>query len=309
MRTKTTVSTTLQFGNNWVPPYDTTGNRPWNVNPPCVPWPNPYPPYVPYVPWVPPVITFPPVIVRPRAPVRRPTPTKKRAPVRRHNMTKRTGKKETFITLVLDRSGSMHHIRQTALDSLNEQIGSIKKHAKKGGKTYVSLILFDDTIDVLYENVPVADVSLLELNDYQTGGMTALRDAMLTAIETMQGKQNDKKNQGFLTVLISDGAENASGTTNEQLRSQIEELERTDKWTFTYMLDGHNWEQATQFARATGVPLGNVSVFTADVGGTKAMSAAITGSSVNYMMARDVGEQSTPTFYNKGDGAESRVSE
>ena len=132
---------------------------------------------------------------------------------------------------------------------------------------------------------------------------------MATAIETMQEKQDGRKNQGFLTILISDGAENASGTTNEELKSRIEELEETGKWTFTYMLDGHDWEQATQFARATGVKLGNLSVFTADLGGTKAMSNALTGSSVNYMMARDVGAQSTPTFYNSGDGAESRVSE
>ena len=224
-------------------------------------------------------------------------------------MAKKTGKKETFITLVLDRSYSMEHIRQTALDSLNEQIGSIKKHAKKGGKTFVSLILFDDTIDVLYENVPVADVVPLELKDYELGGCTALRDAMLTAIETMEGKQNSKKNQGFLTVLISDGQENASGTTPDQLKSRIEELEGTDKWTFTYMLDGHNWEQATQFAFDSGVSVGNVSVFTSTVSGTKAASGVIKNATVSYLSAREAGEQSTPTFYNSGDGAESRVAE
>ena len=297
-------STIGNIGNIW-------NNDPWNV---YLEWPKPYVPYAPYppyVPYVPPVVVFPPVVVRPRAPVCRPTPTptKQRAPVRRHNMSKKTGKKETFITLVLDRSASMGGCREAALDSINEQIGSIKKHSKKGGNTYVSLILFDDTIDVLYENVPVADVSPLELNDYVLGGCTALRDAMVTAIETMEGKQDGRKNQGFLTVLISDGQENASGTTNEQLRSRIEELEGTDKWTFTYMLDGHDWEQAKGFAAATGVSYGNVSVFTSSVRGTKSMGAAVTGSSVNYMMARDVGVQSTPTFYNSGDGAESRVSE
>ena len=301
-------STTIG-NNNWIPPYDTAGNRPWDI---YLEWPKPYPPYVPYVPYVPPVVIYPPVVVRPRAPVCRPTPptpTKQRAPVRRHNMSKKTGKKETFITLVLDRSASMGSCREAALDSINEQIGSIKKHSKKGGNTFVSLILFDDTIDVLYENVPVADVSPLELNDYVLGGCTALRDAMLTAIETMEGKQDRKKNQGFLTVLISDGQENASGTTNEQLRSRIQELEGTDKWTFTYMLDGHDWEQAKGFAAATGVSYGNVSTFTSSARGTKAMSGAVSGSSINYMMAREVGEQSVQTFYNSGDGSESRVAE
>jgi len=297
------------YNNNWVPPYDTdtVGNRPWGINP-CPPYVRP--PYV--IPWVPPVVIQPPpsIVIRPRAPVRRPTKPKTRAPIRRHTMSKKTtGKKETFITLVLDRSYSMENCQQAALDSLNEQIGSIKKHAKKGGNTFVSLILFDDTIDVLYENRPVKDVSPLELSDYQLGGMTALRDAMLTAIETMQGKQNRDKNQGFLTVLISDGMENASGTPADQLKSRIQELEGTDKWTFTYMLDGHSWEEAREFADLTGVSYGNLSTYTSTSKGTVAASAAMRGATVNYLSARDDGEQSVKTFYNSGDGSESAVSE
>lgn len=295
------------YNNLWVPPYDTAGNRPWDFNPPY----RPCPPYVPVVPYVPPIVIQPPsIVIRPRAPVRRPTKPKKRAPIRRHTMSKKTtGKKETFITLVLDRSYSMENCRQAALDSLNEQIGSIKKHAKKGGNTFVSLILFDDTIDVLYENRPVADVSPLELNDYQLGGCTALRDAMLTAIETMEGKQNGKKNQGFLTVLISDGQENASGTSPDQLKSRIQELEGTDKWTFTYMLDGHSWEEARDFADLTGVSYGNLSTYTSTAKGMGNASSVVRGATVNYLSARDDGQQSVKTFYNSGDGAESAVSE
>jgi len=142
-------------GDFWDPSYDTAGNRMWRTYPPYPPYPyrpwRPWvePPFVPYIPPVviPPVVIQPPVVIRPRAPVRKRTPTKQRAPVRRHNMKKATGKKETFITLVLDRSASMGSCRESALDSINEQIGSIKKHGKKGGKTFVSLILFDDTIN------------------------------------------------------------------------------------------------------------------------------------------------------------------
>lgn len=291
------VTITTTDGSSWVgEPTFPGGSIPWDIYPnPCVPFVQPN------------VIIFP--VVRPRATVRRPKKLKKRAPVRRHNMAKKTGKKETFITLVLDRSYSMEHIRQTALDSLNEQIGSIKKHAKKGGKTFVSLILFDDTIDVLYENVPVADVVPLELKDYELGGCTALRDAMLTAIETMESKQNSKKNQGFLTVLISDGQENASGTTPDQLKSRIEELEGTDNWTFTYMLDGHNWEQATQFAFDSGINSGNVSVFTSTISGTQAMGAVVNNSLASYMSDRSVGITKKLDFYNDGSGDESRVAE
>lgn len=219
------------------------------------------------------------------------------------------GKKETFITLVLDRSGSMGTCRQAALDALNEQINSIKKHAKKGGKTYVSLLLFDDTIDIVFENVPAEDITPLELADYEMGGSTALRDAMVTAIETMEEKQSFKKNQGFLVILISDGQENSSGTPNGVLQARIKELEGTDRWTFTYMLDGHDWEQARSFAAATGVSLGNVSVYTSSPGGTDKASQVMRSSTVDYLASREEGVTSSKTFYNSGDGTESRVEE
>ena len=81
-------------------------------------------------------------------------------------MSKRAKKKETYITLVLDRSGSMGNCYESALDSINEQIASIRKHAKKGGETFISLVLFDDTIDVLYENRHIKDVAPLAAADY-----------------------------------------------------------------------------------------------------------------------------------------------
>lgn len=285
----------------WCPDntYNPWGN-PWNPQP-YRPY-EPYEPYKPYTPYI-----FPPLEpTRQRAPVRR-VKRKVRAPIRRTKMAR--GKKETFITLVLDRSGSMCGCHQAALDALNEQINSIKKHAKKGGRTYVSLLLFDDTIDIVFENVPAEDITPLEMADYALGGSTALRDAMVTAIETMEEKQSFKKNQGFLVILISDGQENSSGTPNGVLQARIKELEGTDRWTFTYMLDGHSWEQAMGFAVATGVSLGNVSVYTASPIGTIKAGNAMRSATVNYLADREEGKTSSQTFYNSGDGTESRVKE
>ncbi|KKM72247.1 hypothetical protein LCGC14_1422470 [marine sediment metagenome] len=282
-------------GGHCFPPYEP---KPW-------PWDRPLPPYRPWRPWILPLPTPAP---KPRAPVRRKkTITRKRAPVRRHTMAR--GKKETYITLVLDRSGSMYNCQAAALDALNEQIGAIKKNAKKGGKTFVSVIIFDDSIDIIRENVPAEEISKIESAEYQLGGSTALRDAMLTAIETMQEKQNSAKNQGFLVILISDGQENASGTSAEQLKSRIGELQGTDRWTFTYMLDGHTWEEATDFAWSTGVNLGNVSSYTSTPAGTGKASEVMQNASINYLCARSRGETSSKTFYNEGDGAESKVKE
>ena len=278
------------------PPYDPwpkpTRPRPWpwdrREEPWIIPWPVPAP--------------------KPRAPVRRKkTITRKRATIRRHTMAR--GKKETYITLILDRSGSMYNCQTAALDALNEQIGAIKKNAKKGGKTFVSVIIFDDSIDIIRENVSAEEISKIESAEYQLGGSTALRDAMLTAIETMQDKQNSAKNQGFLVILISDGQENASGTSADQLKSIIGELKGTDRWTFTYMLDGHTWEEAKEFALSTGVSIGNVSSYTSTPSGTAKASMVMRGAAVNYMAVREKGVTASKTFYNPGDGSESKVEE
>ena len=160
----------------------------------------------------------------------------------------------------------------------------------------------------MFENVPAENVSTLELNDYQMGGCTALCDAMITAIETSQEKQDGRKNQGFLVVLISDGMENASGTTKAQLASRIGELESSDKWTFTYMLDGHDWESAKEFAIQTGVGIGNVSTYDSSPSGTRKATKGLVGSTVNYLSARQRGITSSETFHNDGSGEESKLS-
>ncbi|MEK0325659.1 MAG: vWA domain-containing protein [Nitrosopumilus sp.] len=290
------ITTAGPWGGCW--PYE-----PWPK--PIRPLPRPWPWDRPEQPWI---IPWPNPVPKPRAPVRRKkTITRKRAPIRRHTMAR--GKKETYITLVLDRSGSMVTCQAAALDALNEQIGAIKKNAKKGGKTFVSVIIFDDAIDIIRENVPAEQISKIESAEYQLGGSTALRDAMLTAIETMQDKQNSAKNQGFLVILISDGQENASGTSADQLKSVISELKGTDRWTFTYMLDGHTWEEAKEFALSTGVTIGNISSYTSTPSGTYRASGVIQNAAVNYMAVREKGITSSTTFYNSGDGSESKVEE
>ncbi len=270
------------------------------------PWRRPWPWEYPWINPIEPVVIIPQEIRRPRAKVRK-IRKKMRAPIRRHKMAR--GKKQTFITLVLDRSTSMATCHQAALDSLNEQLAEIKRHAKKGGDTFVSLVLFDNVIDIVFENVPAAKVKPLELADYRLQGCTALRDAMLTAVETMEHKQDFTKNQGFLVVLISDGQENSSGTPVDQLKTRIQELEASERWTFTYMLDGHSWEEAQGFANATGVDIGNVSLYCSSAGGTRQAGGVMRAATSNYLSAREDGQTASRTFYNDGDGAESKVGE
>ena len=234
--------------------------------------------------------------------------SKRRASMkRRRKVVKNKGQKETYITLVLDRSSSMCNCYQAALDAINEQIETIKSNAHKGGKTYVSLIIFDHEVEVIFENEPAEDLEHLTKEEYVLRGSTALRDAVMGAIDLMEEHENDDKNQGFLVVLISDGQENCSGVSREELQSRIEEANGSNRWTFTYMLDGHNWEQVREWAITYQTPLGNMCSYTADVAGTARAGVAMSGAVSNYMNSREEGKTESKTFYNTGTGEESKV--
>jgi uncharacterized protein YegL len=272
---------------------------PWEINPPNDPW--------TLAPWIWPLPTPQPKR-RPKV-IRRSQPKKKRAPIkRRENMPRTKTKKETYITLVLDKSSSMTSCYGPALSAINEQIETIKKNAKKGGKTYVSLILFDHEVEIVFENTPASQLRKLTEDDYALRGTTALRDAVRTAAEIMREHTDGRKNQGFLVVLISDGMENASGTTQVELKSLIDELESTDRWTFTYMLDGHSWEQIQDMTfSGYGGNLGNYATFTSDNAGMRSAGIVAVNSVGSYMDSRKEGTTSKTDFYNDGSGEEKKA--
>jgi len=248
-----------------------------------------YPPLWPIQPTI--TTIWPTTIPQPRAPIRR---RHNRAPIRR----KGRGAKETYIALILDKSGSMTSCYDAALGAINEQIDTIKANAKKGGRTYVSIILFSSTVDIIAENVLAENLKHLTREDYVLDGMTALRDAVRTAIELMQEFEHASKNQGFLTVLISDGQENQSGTSKTELQNLIALKERTDKWSFTYMLDGHSWEQIQELTNYMGSSISNYGIFSNTPAGTQKAGLVACNALSSYMSARNDGQTSTKTFYN-----------
>ena len=295
----TTITTTTGTG-NWIYNPTYTVPRQWHWEPdPWNPWqPDPWNPWKPYQP-------------RKTSPWQKVKPTRKRrAPVkkRKKSIKARTkGRKETYITLILDRSGSMGSCYHAALGAINEQIETIKDNAHKGGKTYISLVLFDHEVEIVFENVLAQDVEHLTEEDYQIRGSTALRDAVMSAIDLMEEYEDDRKNQGFLVVLISDGQENSSGTPREELQSRIEELNASDTWTFTYMLDGHSWEQVQEFSLDYASPMGNMCCYTSNSAGTATAGNAMSSAIINYMDVRGSGGTKSKKFYNEGDGSECKT--
>jgi uncharacterized protein YegL len=200
----------------------------------------------------------------------------------------------TRVILVVDRSGSMNSIRKQTFDNINEQIATLKRDAKKGGKTYVSYLQFDDVMELVFDNVPAEELQPIKEHQYIPRGSTALYDAQLRAILTLK-KEGDPEDAAYLVVTLTDGQNNASREiTQFELAKMIKEYEVKGNWTFTYMMANID---VNHFAKAMNVPLGNVMSYTADALGAPAAGAIMNSSLGQYMNSRSAGLRSVASFY------------
>jgi uncharacterized protein YegL len=202
--------------------------------------------------------------------------------------------KKTYVAIVLDRSGSMSNIHKETVDGLNEQFNVLRRDADIAGDMEVTLIQFDDRIDVLLNGSKPSDLKNWELNDFQPRGGTAMYDAVWNAINTLKAKV-ETDDTGFLVCVISDGGENASKEiTQLTLSQEIKRLQDTGKWTFSYMLANQDIHQVS---RALNVDASNMASFTSTSGGSKMAYTANASAMSNYLGARSVGETMVRSFY------------
>ena len=85
----------------------------------------------------------------------------------------------TELVMILDRSGSMAGLESDTIGGFNSMI---EKQKKEDGEAYVSVVLFDDRSDVIYDRVPVEKVEPMTDRQYYVRGCTALLDAVGSAI-------------------------------------------------------------------------------------------------------------------------------
>ena len=147
----------------------------------------------------------------------------------------------TYYQFILDVSGSMSNIRFETIESYNahiRQIQTLKKdHPKQ--EFLVSLCLFNNHVISVFEDVSLEKIKLITPEDYIPLGSTALLDAIgkcTYRIKQEHGKQIDADEASVVTIIITDGEENASRVFNfQEISRMISDLEKTENWTFTFL--------------------------------------------------------------------------
>ena len=152
-------------------------------------------------------------------------------------LEKMINKDLTEIWMILDRSGSMGTIHSGTVESVN---AFVKDQKTEEGEVRFTLRQFDDEVDTLYDRVPLNDVPMMKLDDFEPRGTTALNDAVGRAILDL-GKilkdtpEADRPGCVIFTIL-TDGMENASVEfSGKQVAEMIEHQKETYAWEFIFL--------------------------------------------------------------------------
>jgi len=141
------------------------------------------------------------------------------------------------LIVIVDKSGSMYNV-------INDTIGGFNTfldvHQKLQGEAKLTLVLFDTTYKVVHNGLDIQKVPKLDNSSYDTGGMTALLDAVGKTIDEV-GKRlsetsEEERPQKVIFMIITDGEENSSKEYDlQQIKEKTKHQQDVYKWDFIFM--------------------------------------------------------------------------
>ena len=181
---------------------------------------------------------------------------------------------------VLDRSESMKSLVDQAIAGFNGLVDEQRALQDAAGQgAGFSLTLFNDTIRLLYDALPIAEVPPLSRKLYEPAGGTALNDAIGSMIQTI-GKRATRSTR-VLIAILTDGAENSSRSFSvADILQMITYRRTTYDWQFIFI----GPREALDYALSIGIPKSNVVSFSADGAGITAIMARLSKSMKAYQL-------------------------
>jgi uncharacterized protein YegL len=176
----------------------------------------------------------------------------------------------THIMFVLDKSQSMHKLRNEVVDGFNKLIA---EQREEKSPCWVSLVQFDDRYEETFLDVPLEDVPLLTALMYEPRGYTALFDALGRAITSL-GTRIDRlaigdRPEKVIVIVHTDGEENSSKERRPaEIRALVKEQQEEGGWLFVF--SGANID-AFQAGGDVGVARGATAGFVGSSVGVQAL--------------------------------------
>ncbi|MFW6246798.1 MAG: hypothetical protein ACOC22_01300 [bacterium] len=186
---------------------------------------------------------------------------------------------KTHIICILDRSGSMSSIMDDSIGGFNT---FLKQQKELPDEATITVVLFDDKYELLYDNVDIKNANELTSADWYPRGTTALYDAIGKTINSEKArfkKLGDEKPSKVLVCVVTDGYENASREFNiNNIKSLISDCEKED-WNFIYLAAN---QDAFDIGTSFGISGLNTFTYTADSLGVANMSSTLSDATTTY---------------------------
>jgi hypothetical protein len=188
---------------------------------------------------------------------------------------------KTQIICILDRSGSMSD-KGIIYEAINGFNNFLEEQKKLKDKATLTVALFDDRYDLLYDDVDIKNVPKITYDTWTPRGMTALFDAIgktITTVKANRVKLGSEKPDKVLVCIVTDGLENASKEyTKSGIANLIRDCEKED-WNFMYLAAN---QDAFSVGTSFGISAGNTLTFAANAAGAFAMSNSLNNATVSY---------------------------
>ncbi len=141
------------------------------------------------------------------------------------------------IVCIVDKSGSMDSVKDDAIGGFNSFLKTQKDFP---GEALFTLYLFDTEKEEICNGININEVKELNEKTYIPGGMTALLDAVGTAINSVRSRwskvKEDERPEKVIVGILTDGQENSSKEyTHEQIKDMVEINQTKYNWDFVYI--------------------------------------------------------------------------
>jgi len=186
---------------------------------------------------------------------------------------------KTHIICILDRSGSMAGIMDDSIGGFNT---FLKQQKELPDEATITVALFDDQYEVLYDNVDIKKAEELTRAVWYPRGMTALYDAIGKTIHNEKAKflkLGVEAPAKVLCVIVTDGDENSSHEYKiDNIKKLISGCEE-DNWNFVYLAAN---QDAFSVGSGFGISGGNTYTYTASSAGVYNMTSTLSNTAGNY---------------------------
>lgn len=197
------------------------------------------------------------------------------------------------IVFVVDASSSMSGFTDQVVDVFDNQVKYLARRSKElNQETRVSVYLFADTVSCLIYDMDVMRLPSLS-GFYRAGGMTALIDGTLKAVEDLQLTPEIYGDHAFLIYTLTDGQENRSNNSSSTLARKIGSL--PENWTLAALVPN---QDGVYEAKKAGFPADNCSIWnTNSARGVESAGDVMQKTTDVFMTNRSKGIRGTKTLF------------